>query len=33
MKVLNKGKSKTGITIKPAGGQIAPSSMDGHNAE
>jgi hypothetical protein len=33
MKVLNKGKSKTGITCNPTGGQIAPNSIDGHKAE
>jgi len=30
--VLNKGKSNTGITCKPTGGQIDPISTDGHNA-
>jgi len=33
IKVLNKGKSKTGITPKPVGGQIVPTSIEGHNDE
>ena len=32
-KVLNKGKSNTGITWRPTGGQIDPISIEGHNAE
>jgi hypothetical protein len=32
-KVLNKGKSNTGITCKPTGGQMEPISIEGHNAE
>jgi len=31
--VLNKGKSKTGITCKPTGGHIEPISIEGHKAE
>jgi len=31
-KVLNKGNSKTGITSKPVGGQIVPTSIEGHKA-
>jgi hypothetical protein len=32
-KVLNKGKSNTGITCKPTGGHIDPISIEGHKAE
>jgi len=32
-KVLNNGNSKTGITLRPTGGHIVPTSIDGHNAE
>jgi hypothetical protein len=32
-KVLNNGNSKTEITLKPTGGQIVPTSIDGLKAE
>ena len=31
--ILNNGNSKTGITLRPAGGHIVPTSIDGLKAE